>query len=257
VQAAAQEDFVVPDAGVVGVCRGLIKTGQGLSSQGLDGSNIRLVSWNIRKKSFPDWQADYGRLTKSRDLILLQEASLRTDTVNDLPILPYWSFAPGYRTQDSISGVLTLSSVQPLSRCSFSHSEPLLRTPKATSITQFALTGSDLTLLVVNVHAVNFSLGLGTYKRQFQQIEAVLEGHTGPIILSGDFNTWRSGRMDTIEALAADLDLFPLVFADDQRSRVFGLPIDHIYLRGFSKVVANTSAVTSSDHNPLVVTLAL
>jgi endonuclease/exonuclease/phosphatase (EEP) superfamily protein YafD len=63
--------------------------------------------------------------------------------------------------------------------------------------------------------------------------------------------------MDTIEALAADLDLFPLVFADDQRSRVFGLPIDHIYLRGFSKVVANTSAVTSSDHNPLVVTLAL
>ena len=224
---------------------------------GLDADEIRVVSWNMQKKSIPNWRADYNRLTDGRDLILIQEASLRVDTVGDLPTVPHWSFAPGYRTGDSITGVLTLSSSQPLARCSFVNMEPLLRTPKATSITQFALRGRDETLLVVNVHAVNFSLGLGSYKQQFAQIVDVLEGHQGPIILSGDLNTWRAGRTQTINAMAEELELTAIEFSDDNRTRFFGSPLDHIYVRGLSTTSSDSSVVTSSDHNPLSVTLGM
>lgn len=238
-------------------CRVLFDAAPAASATGLNADEIRLVSWNMQKKSIPNWRADYSRLTEGRDLILIQEASLRVDTVGDLPAAPHWSFAPGYRTGDSITGVLTLSSSQPLARCSFVNVEPLLRTPKATSITQFALEGRDETLLVVNVHAVNFSLGLGAYKRQFAQIANVLEGHQGPIILSGDLNTWRAGRTRTIEAMAEELELTAIEFSEDNRTRFLGSPLDHIYVRGLSATSSDSSVVTSSDHNPLTVTLGM
>ena len=240
-------------------CRELISAAPASFTDGL-GLNtdaIRLVSWNMQKKSIPTWRADYSRLTDGRDLILIQEAALRVDTVGDLPAAPHWSFAPGYRTNDSITGVLTLSSSQPLARCSFVNIEPLLRTPKATSITQFALENHDETLLVVNVHAVNFSLGLGSYKRQFTQIVDALEGHEGPVIISGDFNTWRASRTRTIEAMAEELGMTAIEFSNDNRTRFFGSPLDHIYVRGLSATSSDSSIVTSSDHNPLTVTLSL
>lgn len=257
-QAFADEINVsTPDSREAESCRQLFDTSPASSATGLDADDIRLVSWNMQKKSIPNWRADYSRLTDGRDLILIQEASLRTDTVKDLPTVPHWSFAPGYRTHDSITGVLTLSSIQPLARCSFINTEPLLRTPKATSITQFALQGRDETLLVVNVHAVNFSLGLGTYKRQFEQIVDALEGHQGPIILSGDLNTWGAARTQAIDAMAEELELSPVEFRDDNRTRVFGLPLDHIFVRGLSATSSDSSVVTSSDHNPLTVTLSM
>ena len=238
-------------------CRLLLDAAPVGSTTGLNADEIRLVSWNMQKKSLPNWRADYSRLTDGRDLILIQEASLRVDTVGDLPSVPHWSFAPGYRTDDSITGVLTLSRSQPLARCSFANTEPLLRTPKATSITQFALEGRDETLLVVNVHAVNFSLGLGSYKRQFKQISDVLEDHQGPIIFSGDLNTWRAGRTQTIEAMAAKLGLMAVEFSDDNRKRFFGSPLDHIFVRGLSATDSDSSVVTTSDHNPMTVTLGM
>ena len=238
-------------------CRLLLDAAPVGSTTGLNADEIRLVSWNMQKKGLPNWRADYSRLTDGRDLILIQEASLRVDTVGDLPSVPHWSFAPGYRTDDSITGVLTLSRSQPLARCSFANTEPLLRTPKATSITQFALEDRDETLLVVNVHAVNFSLGLGSYKRQFKQISDVLEDHQGPIIFSGDLNTWRAGRTQTIEAMAAKLGLMAVEFSDDNRKRFFGSPLDHIYVRGLSATDSDSSVVTTSDHNPMTVTLGM
>jgi endonuclease/exonuclease/phosphatase (EEP) superfamily protein YafD len=238
-------------------CRLLLDAAPAGSTTGLNADEIRLVSWNMQKKSLPNWRADYSRLTDGRDLILIQEASLRVDTVGDLPSVPHWSFAPGYRTDDSITGVLTLSRSQPLARCSFANTEPLLRTPKATSITQFALEGRDETLLVVNVHAVNFSLGLGSYKRQFKQISDVLDDHQGPIIFSGDLNTWRAGRTQTIEDMTAKLGLMAVEFSDDNRKRFFGSPLDHIYVRGLSATDSDSSVVTTSDHNPMTVTLGM
>ena len=53
-----------------------------------------------------------------------------------------------------------MSKATPLTQCSFRYSEPWLRTPKATNVTQYSLGGRDETLLVVNMHMVNFALGV-------------------------------------------------------------------------------------------------
>lgn len=248
--------FVADKSGVA-ACRGALSAPHGPAVGALDAKRIGLVNWNVKKTSLPDWRRDYRQLTRGKDLILIQEASLRADTVNDLPAAPHWSFAPGYRAAGAVTGVLTLSRVAPLARCSFVTTEPLLRTPKATSVTEFRLAGRTDTLLVVNVHAVNFSLGLGAYKRQFGQIAGVIEGHTGPVILSGDLNTWRDGRLATVEALAAAFDLEALEYGDDRRSLFFGRPLDHIYVRGLSGGPVQATPVRSSDHNPLSVMLSM
>ena len=223
----------------------------------LDAHRIRVANWNVKKKSRPSWQDDFARLNSRTDLLLLQEASLREDTINDIDATRHWTFAPGYRTKSQISGVLTLSVAEPVTRCSLVSIEPVLRTPKATNITRYRLSGSDATLVVVNVHAVNFSLGLSAFRDQFRQIRSALELHDGPVILSGDFNTWRPARVDIVNALAADLGLEPVNFARDHRVSRFGFRLDHLFVRGLNTVEADTMSVTTSDHNPMSATLTL
>jgi endonuclease/exonuclease/phosphatase (EEP) superfamily protein YafD len=223
----------------------------------LDASNIRLLSWNVQKNKRTDWRRDFELLTSDRDLVLVQEASLREDSIDAIDSSRYWSFAPGYVTPGAISGVLTMSRSKPIAQCSFVNYEPLLRTPKATNITRYGLTATDETLVVVNIHAVNFSMGLGAFERQFEQVQRVLEAHEGPVIFSGDFNTWRTKRITIVANLAESLGLTPLEFAEDKRKKIFGNYLDHIYVRGLSAVDSSTGIVSSSDHNPMSVTLQL
>jgi endonuclease/exonuclease/phosphatase (EEP) superfamily protein YafD len=42
-----------------------------------------------------------------------------------------------------------------------------------------------------------------------------------------------------------------LNFDEDHRKRVFGQPLDHIYVRGLEVLEATTRDVDSSDHNPM------
>jgi endonuclease/exonuclease/phosphatase (EEP) superfamily protein YafD len=223
----------------------------------LDAASIHLVSWNVQKNSHTDWQRDFTTLIDDKDLVLVQEVSLREDSINALDGSRHWSFAPGYRKPGAISGVMTMSRSKPVAQCSFVNYEPLLRTPKATSITRYGLTTTDDTLVVVNIHAVNFSMGLGAFERQFAQVREVLESHDGPIIVSGDFNTWRKRRNEIVTGMAQALGLTSLEFELDYRVTMFGNPLDHVYVRGLSLLDSTTARVDSSDHNPMSVTLKL
>jgi endonuclease/exonuclease/phosphatase (EEP) superfamily protein YafD len=223
----------------------------------LDSNNIRIVNWNVQKTRKPGWQRDYDAFTSDKELVLIQEASLREDTINKLDSSKHWAFAPGYGTDGEISGVLNLSTIKPMTQCSFVTLEPVIRKPKATSITQYGMSATDETLVVVNMHAVNFSLGLGAFREQFERIAAVLAEHRGPLILSGDFNTWRLRRQQIVGSVVKELGLRPLVFEIDHRVQVLGRTIDHIYVRGLSTVATATNAVTTSDHNPMSATLTM
>lgn len=227
------------------------------ASPELDASNIRLLSWNVQKNKRTAWRRDFESLTSDRDLVLVQEASLREDSIDAIDSSRYWSFAPGYASTGAVSGVLTMSRSKPISQCSFVNYEPLLRTPKATSITRYGLTSTEETLVVVNIHAVNFSMGLGAFERQFEQVQSVLEAHEGPIIFSGDFNTWRTKRIAIVAGLAESLGLTALEFSEDRRKKIFGNYLDHVYVRGLSALDSSTELVNSSDHNPMSVTLRL
>lgn len=223
----------------------------------LDPNDIQLANWNIQKKRNAGWERDFEALARGKDLVLIQEASLRAETTPVLRKTGYPAFAPGYHANREITGVLTLSGVSPVTTCQLRSFEPLLLTPKATSITQYAIAGTDATLAVVNVHAINFSLGLNAFRGQFERIAEVLSVHRGPIILAGDFNTWRSARMTIITNITERLGLRALQFDEDHRTRFLGRPLDHIYVRGLTATAASTWQVRTSDHNPMSVTLSL
>lgn len=219
----------------------------------LDSSRIRLVNWNIQKASQLGWHRDLEQLTLDRDLVLIQEAALHERFLAAPSKAAYWSFAPGYKN----TGVMTFSSAQPSMHCSLLSWEPWLRTPKATNITEFALTDSEATLMVVNIHAVNFTLGVDVFAEQIRRAYDIIEHHQGPIIFSGDFNTWRPERYQLLDTMLSQLGMNALGFERDQRTRVFGQHLDHIYVRELDVVEAATLQVASSDHNPMTVTLSL
>ena len=93
-----------------------------------------------------------------------------------------------------------------------------------------------------------------------EQLGAALDhvhAHTGPVIVSGDLNTWSQTRFAAADSLIRDAGLEPVVFPEDQRTRIFGLPVDHIYVRGMTWQDAYAVEVDSSDHNPLIATLTV
>jgi endonuclease/exonuclease/phosphatase (EEP) superfamily protein YafD len=223
----------------------------------LDGNRIRLMNWNIHKSSQAGWRDDLRRLADGSDLLLLQEATLE-HKLTDAMQTPYHAvFAPGYRTDSSQTGVMTLSRVPATSHCFLSHQEPWLRTPKATSISRFSIANREEKLLVVNLHGVNFALSSESLEHQFRDASVQIEHHKGPVIFSGDFNTWSEERMRSVSAILTALQLRPIAFQQDHRIQVFGKPLDHIYVRGLRTLESGSSPVESSDHNPIFATFAL
>ncbi|RLA45341.1 MAG: endonuclease/exonuclease/phosphatase family protein [Gammaproteobacteria bacterium] len=217
----------------------------------LDAASIGFMNWNIKKGELANWQRDIRELGRGKDLVLIQEAVFRPDFKEAVEGLGHWSFSPGYRSSTQLTGVMTLSRSEPLVQCNLNTREPWLGTPKATSITEYGLTGTDETLVVVNVHGVNFTLGVTEFQAQIDQVRQILGDHQGPVILAGDFNTWRKKRLNILNALARDLNLEPLSFKEDHRTTVFGFRLDHSYVRGLNVDSTDTRAVESSDHNPM------
>jgi endonuclease/exonuclease/phosphatase (EEP) superfamily protein YafD len=226
-------------------------------SGALDGNRIRLLNWNIQKSSQPGWRSDLRRFASQTDLLLLQEATLEENLHRAMDTHYHPLFAPGYRSGDSQSGVMTLSRVPALSHCTLSHQEPWLGTPKATGVSRFPLAGMEETLLVVNLHGVNFAFTSESLAGQLRDAGKLIAQHRGPVIFSGDFNTWSDERTLMLNEVMAGIELVALYFPEDHRVQVFGLPLDHIFVRGLRVVDSSSDSVISSDHNPIFATLAL
>ncbi|WOJ98498.1 endonuclease/exonuclease/phosphatase family protein [Congregibacter brevis] len=238
-------------------CRASLGTDKFAEGTELVGPGIRILNWNIKKGEEPNWQEDLQRFSQDKNLVLLQEAALSMQLPDQLQQVPFAAFSPGYVKGDDITGVVTFSDVEPVSRCRLSAVEPWLGTPKSTNITEYALSDSDNRLVVVNMHALNFSFGLLSYRMQLDAVSEALEGFHGAVLLSGDFNTWRRGRQNVLSDIVERLGLRPVVFENDYRERVFGRPLDHMYVRGLDVVEAQVFEVSSSDHNPMVVSFKL
>ena len=223
----------------------------------LDSESIRLVSWNIQKGGDPRWTTDLENIVGDPDLIILQEVPFKSNAWGATTTDQYHSFSPGYRTRRALTGVMTISASRPLTQCNFVSVEPWVRSPKATVITEYGLTNTNQTLLVVNIHAVNFTFGIYEFHKQFRQAVSVLKAHVGPILMSGDFNTWHWRRSAVLEKMTDNLGLKALDYDEDHRKRFFGQPLDHIYVRGLEVLEATTLQVDSSDHNPMSVHLRL
>ena len=218
---------------------------------------IELLNWNIEKGGNEDWGIELYELGEHADVLTLQEAPLVNPGWEDHVVQNFHAFAPGYNTRQSPTGVMTVSTAVPLVQCNLSAREPWLRTPKATLVTEYALAGRAETLLVINIHAVNFTLGLGAFESQLDSASNILGRHEGPVIFAGDFNTWRQSRLEHLEVLIDSHGLDAVEFDNDDRKRFLGYPLDHVYVRGLEVVAAETHETRASDHNPMRVWLSI
>lgn len=223
----------------------------------LDSTGFSVLNWNIHKGKDPDWAGELVQATTAPDLLILQEAAPQTADWPDVLPRHYQSFAEGFGFGGSASGVLTMSSVPPIGECDLVALEPWFGTRKATLVTRYGLTGTDQTLLVVNIHGINFTFGLHDLEKQFAQARAIIAVHEGPVLFSGDFNTWHGRRMRLLDEIASGLGLSALQYREDFRRRFLGLPLDHVYIRGLDVVQATTLDLQSSDHTPIAVRLRL
>jgi len=222
----------------------------------LDPRHLRILNWNIAKGLHSGWRQDLERLSHNVDLALIQEARLE-DNLPELLEGYSWAFAPGFQTRRLTSGVLTLCRAQTLCHLPHRHREPLIRTPKAALITEYQLLDTEQTLKVANIHAINFAPGTRHFQTQLETVYHALKDHGGPLIVSGDFNTWRPQRQAVLSALAEALHLRDLPYQEDCRRQAFGQALDHILYRGLEYVSCRVSPVASSDHNPIRATLSL
>ena len=150
--------------------------------------------------------------------------------------------------------MLTASRKNSNKHCALYAKEPVVQTPKSILVSTYPIAGSHQTLLVANVHGINFTLSLESYRLQFKALHKVLQKHQGPIILAGDFNSWRDERQAILDELSQALSLQQVAYKSHRRVTVLGNPIDHVYYRGLEIIEASSPSVTSSDHNPLLVT---
>ena len=224
----------------------------------LDGRQIRVLSWNLHKGVDKGWQTDLAQFAGQHDLLLLQEAVLLPSLTTVLDQSGHgWLMAGAFSWRGVERGVLTAARVPAFDGCTTRTFEPLFPIPKSALVTRYALSGSDSTLAVANLHGVNFSLGVGHLREQIEGVAAELARHRGPVVLGGDFNTWSQARHAVLIEVADKLGLTPVPLVEDGRKRVFGLALDHLFVRGLSVLQARAPEVTSSDHNPIMVTLTL
>lgn len=223
----------------------------------LDSSALSVMSWNMLKGKRKGWHEDLASLSAQSDIILLQEVMLNDEFYCHLGDCLQWHATEGYRRFNRISGVLTAAKVGSHRKQSFKKIEPYLRTPKAALITEYTLSGCAQTLLVANIHALNFTWGVFHFYQQLSDIFSVLAAHEGPVVLAGDFNVWRGKRLKLLRELAQNACLIETEFEHDIRKAAFSYQLDHIFYRGLRKRESRVHKVVTSDHNPITAMFSL
>jgi endonuclease/exonuclease/phosphatase (EEP) superfamily protein YafD len=225
---------------------------------GLDPDSIAILDWNIYKGKWPNWDVDFIELSRDKDIIFLQEASLNEKLMQVLFSKDlHWNLNSAFKFKGVETGVLVASTAEPLVSCGLRYREPIIGVPKTTLISKYMIAGSTRELLVANIHGINISFGVGAYQQQFEALQNILKMHDGPIILAGDFNNWSEKRTAIVNQMAENLSLEILTFKDDGRTTFFGDPVDQVLYRGLEPSSRTVHPVTSSDHNPISVTFRL
>ena len=227
-------------------------------SKGFNVTGFSLLSWNIQKEMRAGWESDFVRLSQNADILVIQEAHLTEGFRRLLNRRPYyWHLVTAFEYHDAKTGVLTAATIEPDFICPLRATEPLIGIPKTILIQRYPLADTHHALMIANIHMINFAPHISAYQDQARQMTEILANHQGPMILSGDFNSWSEERLAIIEDMAGRLQLEPASFKTDTARKVFGYTIDRVYYRGLTLEEAQVIEVTSSDHNPLLVRFRL
>jgi endonuclease/exonuclease/phosphatase (EEP) superfamily protein YafD len=220
---------------------------------------FNMLVWNIHKATAGDlWLNDFLALARQNELILLQEGHTVPVVKQAFGMLSTyaWTFYTSFFFKGEATGVVIGGAAQPF-RLEFlktPNNEPVIKTPKVTGIGLYHVAGFSESLLVLNIHGINFVNNMAFENQIVQNLERV-KTHTGPVIYAGDFNTWNAARQNFLVTKAKEVGLEASVLS------INGVPkpiLDHILTRGITVEAGRTREdITSSDHKPLEVTLKI
>ncbi|WP_038183499.1 endonuclease/exonuclease/phosphatase family protein [Vibrio rhizosphaerae] len=220
---------------------------------------LNVLVWNIYKENRADWEPALTEYSQHKQLLLLQESSFSPPfsqwlVQQNLSALQVHAFS----VFNTSAGVMNIAGSLPVSACAYTADEPLIRLPKSALVAYYPLSQSETqTLAVVNVHAINFSLGIEAFQKQLQQLTSTLTSHQGPILFAGDFNSWSDARIQLVHQMMASLSMQEVHFTHDQRKQFLSHPLDHVFYRGLRLNQASVVQTTASDHNPIQVSFSL
>ncbi|MFD1008712.1 endonuclease/exonuclease/phosphatase family protein [Oceanisphaera ostreae] len=223
--------------------------------QPLDDDELGIMCWNTQKLTLsPEFQLCLTQLLVQfpTRLLLLQEAKL---ALSQRLQLDGWSYAvsPNIQTPTHLFGVLTAG------QCAFDDITAVLSqgreltfaTHKSQVITHHPLQSGD-TLLVANIHAINF-VRHGQFHHEISVLRQVLLQHQGPLIVAGDFNVWSRSRRLYLAQFCRAMGLKRAAMEDAKYIKAYRKqPLDFIFYRDLklrSAIAINTPTV--SDHNPI------
>ncbi|MEL6117084.1 endonuclease/exonuclease/phosphatase family protein [Photobacterium sp. SP02] len=213
---------------------------------------LSITVWNIYKQQRDSWHQALVGFSADSDLVLLQEAKL-TQELGQYLQESRWqvTMANAFTFLDTPAGVMNLSRQKAEKTCAYLAVEPWLRLPKSALLSRYPLSDGS-TLTVVNLHGINFAWGVDEYRAQFAALASQIGKAEGPVIVAGDFNTWREERMAVVEEFAEQLALSEVTMDKDLRIRIFGWPLDHLFYRGLRLEQAEAPVTDASDHHPII-----
>ncbi len=215
-----------------------------------------VLCWNVYKKNsnHPKFKTFLQNKVEKEvvDIILFQEANFCNDKQFELPDFSY-NAAANLEFKNKFYGVLTASRVESVNVKAYLSKarESIFGSHKSLLLSSYSF-GDGITLLILNVHAINFRENK-IYNKEIERFIALIETHKGPMILAGDFNSWNSSRMKKLKKVTEKLSLQSVRFEEIDKVKSFmGKTLDFIFYRELelveSKVVDEHRL---SDHNPL------
>ncbi len=227
----------------------------------VQGDEFGVLCWNTQKLTQTvAFQVELARVLREFPslFLLFQEAKL---TLHSDIHFPNWSYAiaPNIQTNRSIYGVLTASQytfTDAQARLTRKR-EGMFATFKSYMLSYHPLPNQQ-SLLVVNVHAINF-VSAHFFQREIELLKTELLDHNGPMIVAGDFNVWSRQRRLYLRQLCRTLGLRQAYMDDAQHIKTYRQhPLDFIFYRDlWLKEAIAIDTTTVSDHNPIYARFAV
>jgi endonuclease/exonuclease/phosphatase (EEP) superfamily protein YafD len=225
---------------------------------------FRVLDWNVHKGADKSLTRDFATIGQGVHFSIFQEAvenDLWAANLTQAQPALRWSLVRSFFSESEsdyhgYTGVALGSMVASIQETPLisTVTEPFSNTPKTALVAEYPIEDSSETLLVINVHMINF-VGDGAFVTQLMQIINTVKNHKGPLVMAGDFNTWSDSRIYRLAQAAKSLGAERIPINNYYGSPMI-YPYDHIFIRGLKVREAHTlEHIQTSDHLPLLVEL--